>query len=65
VVFVGVMVSLVNEETNDIFPWRIASTTAKKDSDGGWILNGTKMWITNAHEASAAVVFATTDKSLK
>lgn len=42
-----------------------ASTTAKKDSDGSWILNGTKMWITNAHEASAAVVFATTDKSLK
>lgn len=41
-----------------------ASTTAVKDGDG-WILNGTKAWITNAHEASAAVVFATTDKSLK
>lgn len=42
-----------------------ASTTATKDSDGSWIINGTKAWITNAHEASAAVVFATTDKSLK
>jgi butyryl-CoA dehydrogenase len=30
-----------------------------------WIVNGTKAWITNAHEASAAIVFATTDKSLK
>jgi butyryl-CoA dehydrogenase len=30
-----------------------------------WVINGTKAWITNAHEASAAVVFATTDKSLK
>jgi butyryl-CoA dehydrogenase len=37
---------------------------ATKDGDE-WILNGTKMWITNAHEASAAVVFATTDKKLK
>ena len=41
-----------------------ASTMATKDGDG-WILNGTKAWITNAHEASAAVVFATTDKKLK
>ena len=29
------------------------------------MLNGTKAWITNALEADAAVVFATTDKSLK
>ena len=41
-----------------------ASTTATKDGDS-WILNGTKAWITNAHEAGAAIVFATTDKSLK
>lgn len=30
-----------------------------------WVLNGTKAWITNAWDASAVVVFATTDKSLK
>lgn len=30
-----------------------------------WILNGTKSWITNAHEAKASVVFATTDKTKK
>ena len=41
-----------------------ASTTAKDDGDS-WILNGTKCWITNAHEANAAVVFATTDKTAK
>lgn len=41
-----------------------ASTTAILKGDQ-YILNGTKAWITNAHEAEAAVVFATTDKSLK
>jgi len=41
-----------------------ASTTAVEDGDH-YVLNGTKAWITNAHEADCAVVFATTDKSLK
>ena len=42
-----------------------ASTTATLDASADeWVLNGTKAWITNAHEASLAVVFATTDKSL-
>ena len=41
-----------------------ATTTATADGDE-WIINGTKAWITNAHESSAAIVFATTDKSLK
>lgn len=41
-----------------------ASTTAK-DAGDKWILNGTKCWITNGYESKAAVVFATTDKSLK
>ena len=39
-----------------------ASCTAREE-DGAWVINGTKAWITNAHEADAAVVFATTDKS--
>lgn len=42
-----------------------AATTTATDAGDSWIINGTKAWITNAHEASAAVVFATTDKSLK
>lgn len=41
-----------------------ASTTATLDGEE-WIINGTKAWITNAHESGAAVVFATTDKSKK
>ncbi|XP_029475983.1 short-chain specific acyl-CoA dehydrogenase, mitochondrial [Rhinatrema bivittatum] len=41
-----------------------AATVAHLKGDQ-WVLNGTKSWITNAWEASAAVVFATTDKSLK
>lgn len=41
-----------------------ATTVARLDGDE-WVLNGTKAWITNAWDASAAVVFATTDKALK
>ncbi|XP_051541028.1 short-chain specific acyl-CoA dehydrogenase, mitochondrial-like isoform X2 [Myxocyprinus asiaticus] len=41
-----------------------ASTLAQQEGDE-WILNGTKAWITNCWDASATVVFATTDKSLK
>ncbi|CAG05384.1 unnamed protein product, partial [Tetraodon nigroviridis] len=41
-----------------------ASTTAFQEGDE-WVLNGTKAWITNSWDASAAVVFATTDKKLK
>uniref|UniRef100_A0AAY4B5Z3 Short-chain specific acyl-CoA dehydrogenase, mitochondrial n=1 Tax=Denticeps clupeoides TaxID=299321 RepID=A0AAY4B5Z3_9TELE len=41
-----------------------ASTMARQDGNQ-WVLNGTKAWITNSWDASAAVVFATTDKSLK
>jgi len=41
-----------------------ASTTART-TDKGYVLNGTKAWITNAHDADQAIVFATTDKSLK
>lgn len=41
-----------------------AKTTAVVDGDD-YIINGQKAWITNAHEADAAIVFATTDRSLK
>jgi len=30
---------------------------------GAWVLNGRKLWITNAHEASLFLVFASVDKS--
>ncbi|GAA6111982.1 short-chain specific acyl-CoA dehydrogenase, mitochondrial [Tachysurus ichikawai] len=41
-----------------------ASTQAHQDGNE-WVLNGTKAWITNCWDASAAIVFATTNKSLK
>jgi glutaryl-CoA dehydrogenase len=39
-------------------------TTAKKTA-GGWILNGSKMWITNAPTADIAVVWAKTDDGIR
>ncbi|KER33347.1 hypothetical protein T265_12651, partial [Opisthorchis viverrini] len=41
-----------------------ASTTATRKGPT-WVLNGTKCWITNGLEAEAAIVFATTNRSLK
>jgi acyl-CoA dehydrogenase len=38
---------------------------ATKDGHGGYVLNGTKQWITNATLASFYVVFATEDPALK
>jgi len=43
-----------------------ATTTATLSDDGSeWVINGTKAWITNAYESSAAIIFATTDKQKK
>ena len=39
-------------------------TTASKDGDG-WVLNGTKMWITSAEYAGIFVVWAVTDPSAR
>ena len=41
-----------------------ASVTARDEGDH-WVLNGTKSWITNTYQAEAAIVFATTDRSIK
>lgn len=37
--------------------------TTARSSSGAWILNGTKMWISNGGVADIAVVFAQTDKT--
>jgi glutaryl-CoA dehydrogenase len=37
-------------------------TTAKEARDGSWVLNGTKMWITNGSTADVAIVWAKTGK---
>jgi len=41
----------------------IATSAARRD--GGYVLNGNKLFITNGNEADVAVVFATLDKSLR
>ncbi|XP_050077851.1 short-chain specific acyl-CoA dehydrogenase, mitochondrial-like [Anopheles maculipalpis] len=42
------------------------STKAVKDANaGGWILNGTKAWVTSGIEAVAGIIFATVDPALK
>ena len=42
-----------------------AIETSATRKDGGYILNGNKIFITNGGEADIAVVFATVDKSLR
>jgi glutaryl-CoA dehydrogenase len=38
-------------------------TTARRDGDG-WVLNGTKMWITNGSRAGVAIVWARTEAGI-
>ncbi|WP_062356267.1 acyl-CoA dehydrogenase family protein [Herbidospora yilanensis] len=40
-------------------------THAKQDPSGDWILNGSKMWITNGSVADVAVVWAQTDGGVR
>ncbi|MDZ7677860.1 MAG: acyl-CoA dehydrogenase family protein [Acidimicrobiales bacterium] len=40
-------------------------THAKQDAGGDWILNGSKMWITNGSIADVAVVWARTDDGVR
>jgi len=42
-----------------------AVDTSATRKDGGYVLNGNKLFITNGNEADIAVVFATIDKSLR
>jgi isovaleryl-CoA dehydrogenase len=39
----------------------VSMTSTAKEVDGGYILNGTKMWITNGPDADTLVVYAKTD----
>jgi glutaryl-CoA dehydrogenase len=39
-------------------------SAARRDGDG-WVLNGTKMWITNGSRAGVAVVWAKTDEGVR
>jgi isovaleryl-CoA dehydrogenase len=39
----------------------VSMKTTAKEVDGGWVLNGTKMWITNGPDADFIVVYAKTE----
>lgn len=39
--------------------------TIAKKVDGGWVINGSKMWITNASIADIAIVWAKTDNGIR
>jgi glutaryl-CoA dehydrogenase len=39
--------------------------TSARRAGGGWVLKGTKMWITNGSVADVAVVWATTDEGVR
>lgn len=39
--------------------------TQAKKTNGGWILNGSKLWITNATMADLAIVWAKTDQGIR
>lgn len=41
-----------------------ALTASAQPQEGGWVLNGRKLWITNAAEAGLFLVFATVDATL-
>ncbi|CDM29344.1 hypothetical protein DTO013E5_5304 [Penicillium roqueforti] len=42
----------------------VSMKTTAKEVDGGWLLNGTKMWITNGPDADYIVVYAKTAPEL-
>ena len=41
------------------------TATSGNNDDEYWTLNGSKAWITNAHDADYGIVFATTNRALK
>jgi len=60
-----VMVSYATSEPGAGSDVAAMQCRATKDGNGGYVLNGTKQWITNATLASFYVVFATEDPALK
>ena len=43
----------------------VSMKTTAKETDGGWVLNGTKMWITNGPDADYVIVYAKTEPEKK
>jgi isovaleryl-CoA dehydrogenase len=43
----------------------VSMKSTAKETDGGWLLNGTKMWITNGPDADYVIVYTKTDPQRK
>lgn len=43
----------------------VSMKTTARETEGGWVLNGTKMWITNGPDADYVVVYAKTEPEKK
>lgn len=54
---VGALAMTESDSGSDVVSMRLAATPA----DGGYLLNGNKMWITNGPDANVLVVYAKTD----
>ena len=54
---VGALAMSEHSAGSDVVSMRMTA----KEVTGGWVLNGTKMWITNGPDASTIVVYAKTD----
>ncbi len=48
---------------SDVVSMKLKAESARKNGVGGYLLNGNKMWITNAPEADTLFVYAKTDPS--
>ncbi|KAN0050161.1 hypothetical protein ACTA71_003264 [Dictyostelium dimigraforme] len=55
--FVGALAMSEPNAGSDV----VSMKTNAKKTDGGWFLNGNKMWITNGPDANVLVVYAKTD----
>ena len=58
--YIGALAMSESGSGSDVVSMRLSATK----SNGGYILNGTKMWITNGPDADILVVYAKTDKDL-
>lgn len=46
---------------SDVVSMKLKADAVSKEKEGGYVLNGTKFWITNGHYAETLVVYAKTD----
>jgi isovaleryl-CoA dehydrogenase len=58
---VGALAMSEPEAGSDVVSMKLKADAVPKERGGGYVLNGTKFWITNGHAADTLVVYARTD----